>query len=1206
MVNDNFGIWQPYGPSKRNVQNWHFTNLDTDSRILKSKNITPLLNTNDGFTAPGNSTFSVMTTTRYSQTRVEQNHDKCQAQGFMMAANDWRDVMISGQFRFNSTGEDSKITLYARSGDLTRPCEGTGYAVTLYPDGKVSCEVRQWYPGGITTLDTNQAASGDIEGKWIGFVVCIYNNESDSNVNIEAFIDENINNQYQSACIATDTGMGTFGERCGVNANQVITWGGPLAVVSVIGDVETNVDVRYLSVREIDPYNRYGTGGGIGGQGFELVNNPVTLESLTPYTNTPTIVDLGDDIPDAEFNQLTFRTPTNRIGGFNTLITDTYAAGDPDKTLYQLTGRTQAFTEGPYKTRHYASGKPDDITKEWNTANGCPFDNYEVTMYVTISNPDHDDTISVKCYGPNHDDGVGAWYITDLGFQSGQFTMGWEEPHPSTTLDIEGSSFGSILEKKIGMKVVIWKVGSGAHVEGWIDTGDGLWRQGIAQLNPDGKLFSRDSAQKVQIRIDACPHITMWGNPTCKEITAGGVFVGSATGGGTTPPPTGGGNLPVDTSTIISAPISDGMMDYGGYKWSGAKVHLIFQGNDWNTRSSPYSKAQIVSALQTVFASPYFDHLIQYGIKRPTLGNIVINTTQALSDNFAIEDLADVVIDSITRGQVPAPAPPVNHAYMVFTRSGISPANIFGPGWVTYGAHSYLVNPSFVGDRTHDVVYGYSMYRDTFAHVTNTATHEITEMITDPILGMFEDGSTNAGITGRDGFSFATEPDLGTEISDVCSLSPGIINGVSVESYWSNQAGGCIAPTTAPTFVSCHEHAIWNPVTQQCEADPGYTPGTGTGIPDWDDIGDGGGTGTGGGTGNTGGGDSDPWDKTYTGGLGHVMVTITGDVILGKVKGSVTGTITGAGSVSSLATFSGTFVGITPNDVQGIITGNLAGTGTGTGNSTTGNKTGDFTADVEGTIVGVGSGFGNGTVSGKVTGMFVGIGVATPGSDDDGDDGTGSDGTGNTGGGPGTGGTPTPTPDPATASPIFVESTLQVTWAIDSQDGDPCNINSPSEETGMVEIFNATPDDLYVQTLQYRKVGIYVNKISSVFVGKKIRNVKVVMKRAGDDPLDGLVFCRIRSSTRAIVEEFPDTLDSSFVTDADVTYEFTHPSPGHVIERGDFIYIEYPSGGDADNYLEIKICEIDKVDGEASCLVTYDGANEVINFDADAGFIVSI
>ena len=138
-------------------------------------------------------------------------------------------------------------------------------------------------------------------------------------------------------------------------------------------------------------------------------------------------------------------------------------------------------------------------------------------------------------YGPSHDDGQGAWYISDLTFYAGQNLMGYEEPHPDTTMDIESStSIGSIVGKKIGYKTVIWKSGAGANVQAWADKGDGIWVLIHEVDSPDGKHFTPDPEQKVQIRIDACPNITYWGTPTVKEITADHQFVGSdGTGTGT-------------------------------------------------------------------------------------------------------------------------------------------------------------------------------------------------------------------------------------------------------------------------------------------------------------------------------------------------------------------------------------------------------------------------------------------------------------------------------------------------------------------------------------------------------------------------------------------------------------------------------------------------------------------------------------------------
>ena len=169
--------------------------------------------------------------------------------------------------------------------------------------------------------------------------------------------------------------------------------------------------------------------------------------------------------------------------------------------IYKTTGRTMsARQEGP-KTRNYASGKPSDTTTEWNVDN-CPFSAYEFDADVTISKIDHDDTVSMKMYGPQHRDGQGAWYINDITFKSGSFKGGWEKPHPNTTTGCAGGgSIGSIVGKTIHLKSVIWPLaGGGAHVEMYAGG-----RKLFSGDNPCGKRFSRDRNQQVQLRIDAAP-----------------------------------------------------------------------------------------------------------------------------------------------------------------------------------------------------------------------------------------------------------------------------------------------------------------------------------------------------------------------------------------------------------------------------------------------------------------------------------------------------------------------------------------------------------------------------------------------------------------------------------------------------------------------------------------------------------------------------
>ena len=177
------------------------------------------------------------------------------------------------------------------------------------------------------------------------------------------------------------------------------------------------------------------------------------------------------------------------------------SAGGCAKTVYTATGKTAEGKGTGAKKRNYASGKPSDTTQEWNVESS-PFKNYEYTTYVNVGKPDHDDTVSLKFYGPHHSDGKGAWHMVDVGFAKGDFSLGHEKPHPKTTQgEVKGQAIGSIEGKRVGIKGVIYQGPSGNHIEGWADTGAG-WKKMVQGDNVGGK-FSVDPAQQIQLRIDA-------------------------------------------------------------------------------------------------------------------------------------------------------------------------------------------------------------------------------------------------------------------------------------------------------------------------------------------------------------------------------------------------------------------------------------------------------------------------------------------------------------------------------------------------------------------------------------------------------------------------------------------------------------------------------------------------------------------------------
>lgn len=206
-------------------------------------------------------------------------------------------------------------------------------------------------------------------------------------------------------------------------------------------------------------------------------------------------------------------------------------------------------------------------------------------------------------------------------------------------------------------------------------------------------------------------------------------------------------------------------------------------------------------------------------------------------------------------------------------------------------------------------------------------------------------------------------------------------------------------------------------------------------------------------------------------------------------------------------------------------------------------------------------------------------------------------------------------PDGSSAPPavIYVTKQVQVLWAIDSINVDACSSTSPFETKDFLKVYEAAGDNLFSDTLNYRKCGIACQEQivagkteKSIFIGKRIRKVEVFFKKFGIGSLTGLVYCRIRRANGTIVEQFPNTIDSANVDNNGDTYVFTNLSPQHTIERDDIIYIEFPEGGDPSNYLRIRIAGSDKADSTLSVLATDDNANTIKNIHKDLAGVIYI
>jgi hypothetical protein len=215
-------------------------------------------------------------------------------------------------------------------------------------------------------------------------------------------------------------------------------------------------------------------------------------------------------------------------------------------------------------------------------------------------------------------------------------------------------------------------------------------------------------------------------------------------------------------------------VDFHGPVLRAMQLHLVYWGIDW-IGTLPPTADRITAAVRTMMASSFMTGLRQYrDIGRGTLRDattITDPTAPALFDDHDVRDLLNALFDA---GTVASPDQGNQSLYLVMTPFGTrSREHDYA------GEHSYYVH---AGQR---VRFAWITHDSTLAATTALISHEVVEAVTDP------EGS---GVLGVDG----TCHRLGwCEISDVCSPT-GVIDGVVVQSYWSNADGACVVTNTAP------------------------------------------------------------------------------------------------------------------------------------------------------------------------------------------------------------------------------------------------------------------------------------------------------------------------------------------------------------------------------------------------------------------------
>ncbi|CAN5637774.1 hypothetical protein BH18THE1_BH18THE1_07300 [soil metagenome] len=255
---DKFGVLKIF-QTKKDGQQWYLkSNPNSDPQFSPQTTLTK--NSDGSFKIKSMKVrMGVFTSSGFNPEKIDTlDHSKIAMAEYMQSPNDWRDVEITGYVKLNS-GNNDNFVWYARGARHTgfgapAGCEGTAYKGDLFYDGNTRWTKEQWHTGGYAFGEFGKNI-GPISGKWVGLKVIMYNavEKDKSVVKLELWVDKNNNNNWIKANEKTDKGgWGNAGRECGGNADQIITWGGPIAAFR--WDGATDVDIKKFSIREIAPH----------------------------------------------------------------------------------------------------------------------------------------------------------------------------------------------------------------------------------------------------------------------------------------------------------------------------------------------------------------------------------------------------------------------------------------------------------------------------------------------------------------------------------------------------------------------------------------------------------------------------------------------------------------------------------------------------------------------------------------------------------------------------------------------------------------------------------------------------------------------------------------------------------------------------------------------------------------------------------------
>lgn len=225
-------------------------------------------------------------------------------------------------------------------------------------------------------------------------------------------------------------------------------------------------------------------------------------------------------------------------------------------------------------------------------------------------------------------------------------------------------------------------------------------------------------------------------------------------------------------------------VDLGGMVKTAVHVGLVFWGTAWGSNLTVPSMGNVINAVINILSGTYLDGLAQYrncGTNERTLQGLAyisfpIGNSPANPPNpFSEQDVQNFIWDLLRQNLIPISIFDPAHLICV-----IMPPNVNYKGTFA-GNHSFLRfnEPWLTNWKIH---YSWVMNDGTLNFVSSLFSHELVEAMTDPEGDGFQVSGSSKCTPNSPNWC---------EIGDVCGGVQSV-NGVSVETYWSDNANGCI------------------------------------------------------------------------------------------------------------------------------------------------------------------------------------------------------------------------------------------------------------------------------------------------------------------------------------------------------------------------------------------------------------------------------